>query len=1199
MTLRQEDWPRVKRIFDAALACSPSNWDAFLTDACGTDAALRRQVEVVLRAHQRAESFLESPASVVLDVSRLGDEGAAAAVGPYRIVRVLGHGGMGVVYAGVHQATGMCAAVKTVSALRADKLLQIRREIETLARLRHPGIVRILDYGIERGRPWYAMELLEHCTLAEWGLERRRDDKLGLMQRLCETLAYVHGEGVVHRDLKPRNILVTDRQLPILVDFGLVARVGVATGREVLDPTRVAGSIKYMAPEQIEGDLLDPRTDLYAVGCILYELVTGRAPFDGGVDEVIEQHRHRLPRPLSSLVENVPELLDRLVLQLLAKQPRDRIAYAADVGSALARLGAAALPAYAATPAARPYLCRPPLVGRDTVLDQIDSKLTAASRGAGAIVLIEGESGVGKTRLALEVARRASARGYHVVSGGASAVASEDTGGARPEGPPLHPLSPLFQAIADRCTEGGLEVAERLLGDRGPVLAAYAPALAEVSGQQDRPPLHPLPPAQARTRLFRCLTDSVQAYAASTPLAVLLDDLQWSDELTIDFLDHLARGPIATMPVIVIGTYRSEEPHQALASIAKFHAVCRIALPRIPEDAVSLMIGGMLSLADPPPGFVRFLTEKSEGNPYFVTEYLRMAVAERVVIRDAHGRWIFAETADPTEVVCESLPLPRSLRDLVDRRAQSLSPLARRVMLCATVVGREFDAVLVQVAEQLGDADISAAFDELARRYIVETTDSGESRFTHDKLREIPYSELPDGERRMLHGRVAAAMECRYADSVDLERMHASLGRHWSAAGDRGRAIPHLHKAGDRAVALHALREAIVLYREAVANIGALGSAFDYSEARRDEIAIREKLGDALTLAGSHEEARTELERVFAGLDDNKSIDRARLQRKIAKTLENGRDYAGAHAAYARAERILEATAGDRPLVWQREWVQVQLNRAWAWYWQGRPEEIAALIERVGPYVHQPGLARERLLYYQALGSRELRVARYVPSERTVEYAREALMASAEAGAAVDGVFCRFMVGFALCLRGRLDEAEGELATALTAARRFGDVSTEVRCLAYLALTKRLDGRVEETRQLADEALVLANAAGMTDYAAIAQAGLGWAALKQGQPDAARALFRAALDAWHRSHTAFPLQWIARLTLLAIDVDGEPLDELVALVQPLVDSAQMRLPDALDAALHDAVACHERHDTAAALGALHDACAAARDAGYL
>jgi tetratricopeptide (TPR) repeat protein len=576
-----------------------------------------------------------------------------------------------------------------------------------------------------------------------------------------------------------------------------------------------------------------------------------------------------------------------------------------------------------------------------------------------------------------------------------------------------------------------------------------------------------------------------------------------------------------------------------------------------------------------------------------------MAVAERVLTRDARGRWIFAETADPTEVVCESLPLPRSLRDLVDRRVRSLSPLARRVMLCATVVGREFDAEIVQVAEQLGDADISAAFDELVRRCIVETTERGENRFTHDKLREMPYSELPDGERRMLHGRVAAAMERRYADSADLERMHASLGRHWTAAGDRVRAIPHLHKAGDRAVALHALGEARVLYREAVANIGALGSAFEYSEARRDEIAIREKLADALTLGGSHDEARAELERAFAGLDENKSIDRARLQRKIAKTLENGRDYAGAHAAYARAENILEATAGDRTLVWQREWVLVQLNRAWAWYWQGRPDEIAALIERVGPYVHQPGLARERLLYYQALGSRELRVARYAASERLIEYAREALMASEEADAAVEGVFCRFMVGFALCLRGRLDEAAGELGTALKAARRFGDVSTEVRCLAYLVLTKRLDGRVEETRQLAEEALVLANAAGMTDYAAIAQAGLGWAAWKEGQPDAARALFRAALDAWHREQNTFPLQWIARLTLLAIDVDGESLDELVALVQPLVDCAQMQLPDALDAALHDAVACHGRHDTAATREALDCALAAARDAGYL
>jgi serine/threonine protein kinase len=229
MTLGREDWPRVKQVFDGALALDSAEWSAFVAGACGGDMALRRQVEALLAAHKRAASFLESPASAVLDIGTAFDE-ADSTIGPYHIARVLGRGGMGVVYAGTHTATGVCAAVKTVVAPKAHTLLQIRREIEALARLRHPGVVRILDYGVERGRPWYAMELLDHPTLAENAPERPRDEKLGLVERLCETLAYVHGEGSVHGDLKPRNVLITERSLPVLVDFGLVAHVGLATG---------------------------------------------------------------------------------------------------------------------------------------------------------------------------------------------------------------------------------------------------------------------------------------------------------------------------------------------------------------------------------------------------------------------------------------------------------------------------------------------------------------------------------------------------------------------------------------------------------------------------------------------------------------------------------------------------------------------------------------------------------------------------------------------------------------------------------------------------------------------------------------------------------------------------------------------------------------------------------------------------------
>lgn len=1193
--LRGEDWPRVKRVFDDALACDPAEWNAFLAIACDGDDALRRQVEELLAAHARAGGFLEAPARSVLNVPVLTPE-SASKLGPYHIEAVLAHGSMGVVYAGTHEATGVRAAVKTVGAPKADKLRQIRREIRALTRLHHPGVVRILDDGVEHGRPWYAMELLEHPTLAVWGKERHHDEKLGLIWRLCETLAYVHGEGVLHRDLKPRNILVTGRGLPVLVDFGLVGHVGLATGREVLDETRIAGSIAYMAPEQIAGDLLDPRTDLYAVGCILYELLTGHVPFEGNVREVVEQHRHRNPRPPSERMDGISPALDRLVLRLLAKQPRDRIAYATDVASALERLGVAAPPPYAQAPSARAYLCRPPLVGRDQALDQIDVRLSAASSGSGAFVLIEGESGVGKTRLALEAAGRATARGYQVIAGGATAVLSDAASGARSEDSPLQPLAPLLQAIADRCTEGGLETAERLLGERGPVLAVYAPALLQVPGQQHRPAPERLPAAHAQARLFRYLADTLAAYATFAPAIVLLDDLQWSDELTLGFLDYLARGRIATMPVVVIGAYRTEECGETLKSIARSAAVSSITLSRISPDDVSAMLGGMLSFADPPRGLARFLAEKSEGNPYFVTEYLRMAVSENVLTRNTLGQWIFADTADPTEVVCSSLPLPRSLRDVVDRRLRSLSPLAFRVMKCATVVGREVDTRIVQAAEALCDADASAAFDELASRHVVEPTDGNGCRFVHDKLREIPYSELPEGERRALHGRVAAAIERRYGDSMDHAGMHASLGRHWSAAGDPVRAIPHLHRAGDQAVALHALRDAIGFYREAVVNLETISA--DTEIARSDGIAIREKLADALSLGGMHGEARVELERALAACDSGKSIDRARLQRKIGKTLVRSRDHAGALAAYAAAEGILGAAA-DRPLSWRQEWVQVQLSRAWIGYWQGRSEEMAVLIERAGPYVHGSDFALERSLYYQALASLDLRRNRYAAADDTIEHARRAIIAAEEAHAAIEVVFSRFLLGFALLLRGALDDAASELGNALHAARRVGDVSTEVRCLAYLVTTHRRAQRIEETRRLAQEALGAATAGESSDYAAVAHAGLGWVAWRQGDDEDARSRCRTALESWNHPAFPFPFEWIARLTLLAIDIDRTPSAELLALAEPLLDPAQMRLPEAVESALQDAVACQRQHDGHATRDALRRVCAAAMRLGFL
>ncbi|MEL6181922.1 MAG: serine/threonine-protein kinase, partial [Myxococcota bacterium] len=249
------------------------------------------------------------------------------AIGPYRILDLLGEGGMGVVYRAQHQLTGERVALKTVRVAVEHGLSNIRREMRTLSRLRHPGVVRVVATGVEQGVPWYAMELIEgkpldrYCidvALANGGTAIFKDhlvqptqilhgtpktepmkpetprsanpdeegrfkeaaggslrEVLTVMRRLCLTLAYLHGEGVVHRDLKPANIIIQPNGELVLVDFGVTVRFGARNSRESLQVGFQVGTALYMAPEQAQGELVDARADLYSVGCLLYELVAG------------------------------------------------------------------------------------------------------------------------------------------------------------------------------------------------------------------------------------------------------------------------------------------------------------------------------------------------------------------------------------------------------------------------------------------------------------------------------------------------------------------------------------------------------------------------------------------------------------------------------------------------------------------------------------------------------------------------------------------------------------------------------------------------------------------------------------------------------------------------------------------------------------------------------------------------------------
>ncbi|HEX6084849.1 MAG TPA: serine/threonine-protein kinase, partial [Thermoanaerobaculia bacterium] len=245
-------------------------------------------------------------------------------IGPYEITGTVGAGGMGVVYRAVHCRTGQLAALKTVVGAEGEMLAGLRREIRAIERLRHPGVVRIYEHGVERGLPWYAMELVDgqpllDCLPASKWRDATRDEMeeternpprrklpdnfrqlLTLACRLCRTLAYVHGKGIVHRDLKPENVMVRRDGTPLLMDFGLVAQFRVAGRETVASENMAVGTASYLSPEQAAGQLVDARADLYTYGIMLNEIVSGRLPFTSwSVQEILKQHLYEPPPPLS------------------------------------------------------------------------------------------------------------------------------------------------------------------------------------------------------------------------------------------------------------------------------------------------------------------------------------------------------------------------------------------------------------------------------------------------------------------------------------------------------------------------------------------------------------------------------------------------------------------------------------------------------------------------------------------------------------------------------------------------------------------------------------------------------------------------------------------------------------------------------------------------------------------------------------
>lgn len=743
----------------------------------------------------------------------------------YRIESEVGEGRLGAVLKATDTQTDQIVALKILSPMfSSETITRFMRRMQQIINLEHPNIVKVHQCDRTGDFTFEVEDFMPGPTLQDVLIENQEafsaDEAIDIAIDITLALEFAHSYGVVHGDLKPENVFLTEEGAK-LSGFGLGR---LEEGHNLLDSPLLFLTSAYLAPEQIMGQTIDARADLYALGVILYQLFTGKLPFRGTEQEVMQAHLNQDPRPPRELNPHISLSLEHLILKLLAKNPNDRYASAQQP-----RLISNSLIFSEKDSTAQRGIN---IIDRETELAILQKCWQNARRGQGQLAFITGELGIGKTSLAQEAAVQSEAPVLLIGR-------CQELEGSPPYHPFIEALQIYFRSVPPELFD---HESRQLLANFADLVPRIRQALP------DLPVSPPLEPKQEHLRLMTSLTQFIKQATRERPWFLILDNLQWADQSSLELLRYLGRH-LPAMAMFVVGTYRDEEAEQnpllrqTLQSLKRHPSYYHLPITRLTRDEVQLLLSKMW-IQEAPPLLVEKIFQHTGGNPFYVEEVAKGLIDDGYVNLQK-GTWHFPEV--------DELRLPENVRVAIWRRIRHLSPDTQTLLRSASILGQSFHFDVLQEMSGLSEREVLEHLDmALERQLIQETTREAMLRFSQTEIHYVLYADIGPLRRKVLHNLAGEALE-KHAQPHP-ERIAEELAHHFSEANQLDKAIKYGILAAQQAQKAYANESALQWYNRTLAMMAQLDpqTALPSNLSR---VLVHQSLAEVLTLMGWYDEA--------------------------------------------------------------------------------------------------------------------------------------------------------------------------------------------------------------------------------------------------------------------------------------------------------------------------------------------------------